>query len=72
MFRAPFPIVDKDKENYQSDFKMKIIKYIVYRRIFKDSDMQMLLKQLIHKNRNYLKEDEINEIFESVKEELEK
>lgn len=67
-----FPMVDSSKSDVKDDFKTKIIKFILNKRIFKDEDMEMLLKQLIHKNKNYMVEDEIKEVFNYVKEELEK
>jgi hypothetical protein len=67
-----FPMVDSSKSDTKDDFKTKIIKFILAKRIYKDEDMEMLLKQLIHKNKNYMTEEEIKEVFNYVKEELEK
>lgn len=51
---------------------MKIIKFIVAKRIYKEADMENFLKELKIKNKDSLKEEEIEKVFNYVKEELEK
>jgi hypothetical protein len=56
----------------KENFKSKIIQYIITKRIFRDYDMDILLKQLIIKNKALLSEEEIIDIFNYIKSELEK
>ena len=67
-----FPMVDSSKSDVKDDFQTKIIRFVLAKRIYKESDMDMFLKQLVHKNKNYMSEEDIKEVFNHVKEELEK
>jgi hypothetical protein len=47
------------------------VRYIYSKRIYKEKDMEALLRQIIQLNRSFLPEQEITELFKSVKNELE-
>jgi hypothetical protein len=47
-----------------------MIKFIVSNRLFKENDFQMFYKQLINKNKTLYSEEEIKEIYDIVREEL--
>lgn len=70
-FRIDFPLYDSTQETANEDFKIKIVQYIYAKRIYKEKDLESFLKQLATKNKTLLSENEINEIFNHVKIELE-
>ena len=49
---------------------MQIIRYIVQNRLYRDSDLNILLENLIKKNFGILEKFEIQEIFSKIKLEL--
>ena len=49
---------------------MQIIRYIVQNRLYRDSDLNILLENLIKKNFGILEKLEIQEIFSKIKLEL--
>jgi hypothetical protein len=49
---------------------MEVVRYIVQNRIYKDSDLNILLENLIRRNKGLLEKDEVLEIFEKIKKEL--
>ena len=49
---------------------MQIIRYIVQNRFYRDSDLNILLENLIKKNFGILEKLEIQEIFSKIKLEL--
>jgi hypothetical protein len=59
-----------DKESYE-EFQMKIVKYIIAKRIYRDEDLENFKNQLISKNNHLLPEEEIKKNYEKVIEELE-
>jgi hypothetical protein len=59
-----------DKESHE-EFRMKIVKYIIAKRIYRDEDLENLKNQLISKNKHLLPEEEIKKNYEKVIEELE-
>jgi hypothetical protein len=50
---------------------MKIVKYIIANRIYKDEDLETFKNQLISKNKHLIQDEEIQIIFNKVIEELE-
>ena len=70
LFRIPLPYVDKSKPNYKDSYQMEVVRYIVKNRIYKDSDLNILLENLIRRNKGLLEKDEVVEIFEKIKKEL--
>ncbi len=68
--RNNFPVLCDNESS--EDLKMKVVKYIVLKRIYKDEELIHFKNHLILRNKNYLPQDEIEKIFENVIEELEK
>jgi hypothetical protein len=68
--RVKFPVVDSDMDNHIELFKFHIMQYIFANRIYKVYDLEYFHKQLISKNKKFISEEEINEVYNAVKVDL--
>jgi hypothetical protein len=56
-----------DMNNHIELFKFNIMQYLFANRIYRNYDLENFHKQLIQKNKKYISPEEINEIFEIIK-----